>query len=113
LIDAGSTRLTLGRTRTDELEKTLGEVRQATAAAHDHRGHIEVERARIESEAEHLTRSCFSELAMSIEDVVTSVELAGTQESEVRTQPREDEIAEEQRSSGAEEIAPQPLDTSA
>jgi len=113
LIDAGSTRLTLSRTRTDELEKTLGEVRQATAAAHDHRGHIEVERARIESEAEHLTRSCFSELAMSIEDVVTSVELAGTQESEVRTQSPEDEIAEEQRSSGAEEIAPQPLDTSA
>src|SRR5262249_11925895 len=37
---------------------------------------LEVERARIESEAEHLTRACFSELAMSLEDVVTSVELA-------------------------------------
>ena len=113
LIDVGSTRLTLGRARTDELEKTLGELRQATAAAHDHRGHIEVERARIESEAEHLTRSCFSELAMSIEDVVTSVELARTQESEVGSQTPEYEIVEEQRSSGAEEIAPQPLDTSA
>ena len=89
LIDAGSTRLTLGRARTDELEKTLGELRQATAAAHDHRGHIEVERARIESEAEHLTRSCFSELSMSIEDVVTSVELAGSQTSEVGSQESE------------------------
>src|SRR5262249_17484536 len=34
-----------------------------------------VERARIESEAEHLTRDCFSELSMTLEDVVTSVEL--------------------------------------
>jgi chromosome segregation protein len=99
LIDVGSTRLTLGRARTDELEKTLGELRQATAAAHDHRGHIEVERARIESEAEHLTRSCFSELAMSIEDVVTSVELAGTQESEVRGQ--KSEVSDQLAASGA------------
>jgi len=113
LIDAGQMRLTLGRARTDELEKTLGEVRHATAAAHDHRGHIEVERARIESEAEHLTRSCFTELAMSIEDVVTSVELAGNQAPEVGTQSPEDEIVDEHRSGGAEEIAPQPLDNSA
>jgi chromosome segregation protein len=97
LIDAGSARLTSGRARTDELEKTLADVRQATAAAHDHRGHIEVERARIESEAEHLTRSCFSELAMSIEDVVTSVELAGGQKSEVRSQKSEVSIDESEQ----------------
>jgi len=51
----------------------LGELRQAVAAAHDRRGQIEVER-RNRSEAEHLTKTCFSELAMSLEDVVTSVE---------------------------------------
>jgi chromosome segregation protein len=83
-------------------------VRQATAAAHDHRGHIEVERARIESEAEHLTRSCFSELAMSIEDVVTSVELANT---EVAIEV-ENTSAEEQVSGVAEEISPLPLSAS-
>jgi chromosome segregation protein len=63
------------RARADDLEKMLTELRQAASAAHERRGQIEVERARIESEAEHLTRSCFSELAMSLEDVVTSVEL--------------------------------------
>src|SRR4029077_7320736 len=70
-----SEELTFSRTRTDELEKTLGELRQASETAHDRRGHIEVERARIESEAAHLTKTCFAELAMSLEDVVTSVEL--------------------------------------
>jgi len=74
-IAVASEELTFSRMRTDELEKTLGELRQASAAAHDHRGHIEVERARIESEAAHLTKTCFAELAMSLEDVVTSVEL--------------------------------------
>ncbi|HKG22707.1 MAG TPA: hypothetical protein VKC34_12480, partial [Blastocatellia bacterium] len=63
------------RARADELEKMLADLRQAASAAHERRGQIEVERARIESEAEHLTRSCFSELAMPLEDVVTSVEL--------------------------------------
>ncbi|MEK6285061.1 MAG: AAA family ATPase [Acidobacteriota bacterium] len=78
LIATGSEELTSARARTDELEKQLGEQRQASATAHDRRAQIEVERARIESEAEHLTRTCFSELAMSLEDVVTSVELAGS-----------------------------------
>jgi chromosome segregation protein len=88
LINAGSEELACARTRSDELEKMLGELRQAAAAAHDRRGQIEVERARIESEAEHLTKTCFSELAMSLEDVVTSVELTG-QMSEVRGQMSE------------------------
>ncbi len=69
-------RLDAARGRTDELEGLLGELRQSSAAAHDRRSQIEVERARIESEAEHLARICYSELAMALEDVVTSVELA-------------------------------------
>jgi chromosome segregation protein len=105
LIDAGSEELASARARSDELETMLGELRQAVAAAHDRRGQIEVERARIESEAEHLTKTCFSELAMSLEDVVTSVELTrGALAIDVQ-----DAGAEEQGSGGAEEISPLPL----
>src|SRR5262249_34796079 len=75
MISAGTEDLTSARARSDELERVLGDLRQSVAAAHDRKGQIEVERARIESEAEHLTRTCFSELAMSLDDVVTSVEL--------------------------------------
>jgi chromosome segregation protein len=108
LIDAGSGELASARARSDELETMLGELRQAVAAAHDRRGQIEVERARIESEAEHLTKTCFSELAMSLEDVVTSVELTRTALAiEVH-----DADAEEQGSGGVEEISPLPLSAS-
>jgi chromosome segregation protein len=99
LINAGSEELASARARTDELERMLGELRQESAAAHDRRAQIEVERARIESEAEHLMRTCFSELAMSLEDVVTSVELTRTA---VAAEP-EDTDAGEQGSRGAEE----------
>jgi len=78
LINSGTEELTAARARSDELEKLLGESRQVAGAAHDRKGQIGVEMARIESEAEHLTKICFSELAMSLEDVVTSVELANT-----------------------------------
>ena len=88
-INAGSEELTSARARTDELETLTGELRQATAAAHERRSQIEVERAKIESDSEHLSRTCFSELAMSLEDVVTSAELAGGQTSEVRSQRSE------------------------
>ncbi len=108
LITAGSEELASARTRSDELEKMLGELRQAAAAAHDRRGQIEVERARIESEAEHLTKMCFSELAMSLEDVVTSVELTNT----AVAIEADNTSAEEQGSGGAEEISPQPLSAS-
>jgi chromosome segregation protein len=95
LINAGSEELTSARTRSDELEKMLAELRQAVAAAHDHRGQIEVERVRIESEAAHLTKTCFSELAMSLEDVVTSVELTvsetGDRRPDVRAQSTDQE----------------------
>ncbi|MEW6213426.1 MAG: hypothetical protein AB1631_34345, partial [Acidobacteriota bacterium] len=65
------------RGRADELGVLLSELRQQSSSAHDRRGQIEVERARIESEAEHLARTCFSELALSLEDVVTSAQISG------------------------------------
>ena len=74
-ISRAAESLDAARGRTDELEALLAELRQSSSAAHDRRGQIEVERARIESEAEHLARTCYSELVMSLEDVVTSVEL--------------------------------------
>jgi chromosome segregation protein len=75
-VGAESDSLQRARARADELERMLAEMRQAEAEARDRRGHVEVEQARIESEAEHLARACHTELAMSLEDVVTSVELA-------------------------------------
>jgi len=96
-INTGSAELSSARTRTDELEKLTGELRQAAAAAHDRRSQIELERVRIESDAEHLARTCFSELAMSLEDVVTSAELAGGQTSEVRGQTSEEGIEEDEQ----------------
>ena len=103
-IGAASEELQTARARTDELETMLSEMRQAVSAAHERRSQFEVERARIESEAEHLARACFSELAMSLEDVVTSVEISGQeleggpQKSEVRSQLAESD------SDGAEDL---------
>ena len=76
-IGIASESLAASRARTDELEAMLAELRQQSEAVRDRRGQLEVERARIESEAEHLTRTCFSELAMTLEDVVTSVQISG------------------------------------
>jgi chromosome segregation protein len=113
-INAGSEELSSARTRTDELEQLTGELRQATAAAHDRRSQIELERVRIESDSEHLARTCFSELAMSLEDVVTSAELAGGQASEVRDQTSEvrDQMSEvrDQRSEVSIDDREQPAD---
>jgi chromosome segregation protein len=69
-INAASEALASARARADELDLMLTDLRQAGSAAHDRRGQIEVEQARTESEAEHLTRTCFAELAMSLEAVV-------------------------------------------
>jgi chromosome segregation protein len=107
LINSGTEELTAARARSDELEKLLGESRQAAGAAHDRKGQIGVEMARIESEAEHLTKTCFSELAMSLEDVVTSVELANTVAAEsAETEPSEQVAATSEDSSVAAETAP-------
>ncbi|HJQ26126.1 MAG TPA: AAA family ATPase [Blastocatellia bacterium] len=82
-IQVASERLTAARARADELETLLSSLRQQSDAVRDRRGHLEVERARIESEAEHLTRDCFAELAMPLADVVTSVELARAAEQQL------------------------------
>lgn len=76
-IGVASESLAASRARTDELSSILAELRQQSEAVRDRRGQLEVERARIEAEAEHLTRTCFSELAMTLEDVVTSVQISG------------------------------------
>ena len=74
-ITSAAEELAAARGRTDELEFLLAELRQAASSAHERRGQIEVDRARVQSEAQHLARTCQSELAMPLEDVVTSVEL--------------------------------------
>lgn len=63
------------RSRADDLDVLLAELRQQFSTAQERRGQLEVERARVESDASHLSKICFSDLAMSIEDVVTSAEL--------------------------------------
>src|SRR5205085_5511744 len=82
-INAASDHLAAARNRSDELETLLTNLRQQSEAVRDRRGHLEVERARIESEAEHLTRDCFSELAITLGDVVMSVELARAVEKQL------------------------------
>jgi chromosome segregation protein len=115
-INSESGELQSARARVDELESLLSEMRQATAAAHDRRGQFEVERARIESETGHLARMCLSELAMSLEDVVTSVEISGQwpvvgdhgsevgdQKSEFRGPKAEDQLADSGDETDAQE----------
>ena len=80
-ISEASGQLAAARTRAGELETQIVDLRQRSEAIRDQRGRLEVEGARIESEAEHLTRDCFSELAMTLEDVVTSVELSRAAEA--------------------------------
>ncbi len=95
-IETFAQSLAEGRARMDELEATLSQVRQSATAAHDRRSQTEVERARLDSEAEHLTRTCFSELAMSLEDVVMSVELVRSvadQQATLETAPAMSESA--------------------
>jgi chromosome segregation protein len=96
--------LTAARMRTDELEKTLAEFRQNATIVRDQRGHLQVERARIESEAEHLTRTCFAELAMTLEEVVAQQEEIRSQESGVSSQ---ESAAEQQISIEASENSEQ------
>jgi chromosome segregation protein len=76
-ISVSAEALNAARLRVDQCETELADLRRGASAAHDRRGQIEVERARALAEAEHLGKTCLSELAMTLEDVVTSVELAG------------------------------------
>jgi chromosome segregation protein len=110
-ITAATEALASARAEVDQLEQALAGMRQAVSAAHDRRGQIEVERARIQAEAEHLARDCVSELAMSLDDVITSVELTvvaaadGHNEpadpSEVDEQPEETDSAGQLRATGS------------
>lgn len=107
-ISDASERLAAARNRTDELASLLADLRQQATAVRDRRGHLEVERARIESEAEHLTRACFSELAMSLEDVVASVELARAAEQQLSvasSQLAEEAAASDATDTGGDEAA--------
>lgn len=83
--------LVAARARTDELEKTLAEFRQNATLVRDQRGRLQVERARIESEAEHLTRTCFAELAITLEEVVAQQQEIENQESSIKSQESETE----------------------
>jgi chromosome segregation protein len=74
-INSAAEALAQKRQLADELEALLSQMRQKARAVQDRRSQLEVERARIHSEAEHLARIARSELAMSIEDVVTSARL--------------------------------------
>ncbi|MFL6275217.1 MAG: AAA family ATPase [Blastocatellia bacterium] len=111
-IHAASEQLAASRNRVDELETLLADLRQQSESVRDRRGHLEVERARIESEAEHLTRDCFAELAMPLADVVTSVELAqaaGRQLSVASSQLSEEAVSSSDALgavSGEETMAP-------
>ncbi len=111
-ISRAAESLDAARGRTDELEALLAELRQSSSAAHDRRGQIEVERARVESEAEHLARICYSELAMSLEDVVTSVELGLAAQNQLSASSEISDIGS-QISDETEPVITQPLTTDA
>jgi chromosome segregation protein len=66
--------LKTARERIDTLDAILREVRPKALRVRDERSHLEVEMARLESEAEHLARTCFAELAMRLEDAVAKKE---------------------------------------
>jgi chromosome segregation protein len=62
------------RSQADELESLLSTLRQDAAEAHEQRGRIEVELAKIQSEAEHLAKSCFTELGQHLPELISSSE---------------------------------------
>jgi chromosome segregation protein len=97
-INTANESLTSARTRTDELEKMLAQLRQQSTAVRDERSHLEIERARVESEAEHLTRTCFAELAMTLDEVLTEqMALAASPQSLEEIEIASQEISENQQ----------------
>jgi chromosome segregation protein len=62
------------RSRVDELDSLLSNLRQDAAQAHENRGRIAVELAKIQSEAEHLVKSCFNELGQHLKELISSPE---------------------------------------
>ncbi|HSE99245.1 MAG TPA: hypothetical protein VLD57_13330, partial [Blastocatellia bacterium] len=102
-INEAARSLAEARERADELESLLGQLRQDASLAHDRRSQVEIERARIESEAEHLSRTCFSELAQPLDEVVASVELGRTA-AQILGEDRSTEISGESGEEAAEAI---------
>jgi chromosome segregation protein len=68
------------RNTADELEALLSTLRVESADAHEHRGRIEVQLTKIQSEAEHLAKSCLTELGQPLSEVIASLD-SGTVES--------------------------------
>jgi chromosome segregation protein len=100
-IEGASHLLMTARAKSDELEKTLSELRQQATAARDRRSQTEIELTRVKSDAEHLARTCFSELAMTLEEVLAR------QESAVRSQKSEGEDDSENIESPGEAVEQQ------
>jgi chromosome segregation protein len=73
-MSAGTTALASVRGRTDELEAMLAEVRQSSSAAHEARGQIEIERAKVLAESDHLAKSCFAELTVPLPELIANHE---------------------------------------
>src|SRR5215472_5072407 len=63
------------RNTADELEALLSTLRLESADAHEHRGRIEVQLTKIQSEAEHLAKSCLTELGQPLSEVIASLDL--------------------------------------
>ncbi len=82
-IQIASETVKTAREKSDSLDAILRDVRPRTSQVRDERSHLEVEQARLEAEATHLARTCFSELAMSLEEVVA--QQAQSLESGVRS----------------------------
>ena len=105
-ITTAGERVTSVRTRSDELGAMLVDLRQRSAASHARKGQLDVEKARTEADAEHLAKSCFSELAVPLADVVTeaeSVEEATGQEQGIQVSFEEERTPEDGEVVEAEE----------
>ncbi|HWX42828.1 MAG TPA: chromosome segregation protein SMC, partial [Blastocatellia bacterium] len=100
-ISAGTTALASVRGRTDELEAMLAEVRQSSSAAHEARGQIEIERAKVLAESDHLAKSCFAELTVPLAELI-----ANHEEAEASAAPVDNIAGMESVAGGENAIAP-------
>jgi chromosome segregation protein len=84
------------RNTADEMETLLSTLRQESAEAHEHRGRIEVQLTKIQSEAEHLAKSCLTELGQPLSEVIASLELGPASSDELvpAETPGEPQVAE-------------------
>src|SRR5262249_1860164 len=67
------------RATADELEGMLSGLRQDAVDAHEERGRIEVELTKVQAEAEHLARSCMSEIGQPLNEVLCNPESSAIQ----------------------------------